>query len=200
MPEKLTENELWVLSFYRTSEINGALFFGRLARAMKPGPIQRDMTKHFSDESLHAWHWTACINKLGTDPLKLDQTYQDKYLEASGIPANLMEVLALTQTFEKRVIGQYARHSRIMGLQPQVLEVFGKIIDDEKWHIEWVGKALKGMEPEYGKDYIDATLKRYAQVDQEVYGAVLKEHQDRVDALLHRQGSQEESAACQWPT
>ena len=30
----LPEHELWMLSFYRTSEISGALFFGRLARSL----------------------------------------------------------------------------------------------------------------------------------------------------------------------
>ncbi len=97
------ENELWILSFYRTSEISGALFFGRLARTMKPGEIQRDMTKHFSDESMHAWYWTACIEKLGAHALKLEQSYQDQYLAAAGLPVNIMEVLAITQVFEKRV-------------------------------------------------------------------------------------------------
>jgi len=184
MANKLTENELWILSFYRTSEISGALFFGRLARSMKPGQIQRDMTKHFSDESQHAWYWTSCMQRFGTFPLKLSQAYQDKYLEAAGMPANLMEVLAITQTFEKRVIAQYALHSRVPGLKPEIAETFTKIMEDEKWHIEWVGEALKRMEPEYGKSYIDDTLKRYWKADKEVYGAVLKEHEDRVQDLL----------------
>ena len=65
----IDENELWILSFYRTSEISGALFFGTLARSMRPGPIQHDMTKHFSDEALHSWYWTSCINNLGAQPL-----------------------------------------------------------------------------------------------------------------------------------
>ena len=30
----LAENDRWLLSFYRSSEINGALFFGRIARAV----------------------------------------------------------------------------------------------------------------------------------------------------------------------
>ena len=57
----LSENELWLLSFYRTSEISGSLFFGKLARTLRPGPIQIDMTKHFADEANHAWYWTECI-------------------------------------------------------------------------------------------------------------------------------------------
>lgn len=190
MSEKLTENGIWILSFYRTSEISGALFFGRLARSMKPGPVQRDMTKHFADESQHAWHWTACLQRFGIFPLKLNQAYQDKYLEAAGMPANLMEVLAITQTFEKRVIGQYALHSRVPGLQPEIVETFDKIMKDEKWHIQWVGDALKRMEPEYGKSVIEETLERCRKADQEVYGEVLKEHEDRIgDLLQYRKGT-----------
>ena len=65
MDTPISENELWLLSFYRTSELSGALFFGRLARALRAGPIQRDLTRHFADESQHAWYWTRCIAELG---------------------------------------------------------------------------------------------------------------------------------------
>src|ERR1043166_5120509 len=65
MQNPIGENELWLLSFYRTSELSGALFFGRLARALRAGPIQRDLTHHFADESQHAWYWTRCIAELG---------------------------------------------------------------------------------------------------------------------------------------
>src|SRR3954468_19332221 len=106
-----SENERWLLSFYRTSEINGALFFGRLARSMRSGPMQADMTKHFSDESMHSWLWTECMGKLGVNPIKLRDAYQDSYLEAGGMPMNMMEVLAVTLVFERRVVGQYVTHS-----------------------------------------------------------------------------------------
>src|SRR6267142_354827 len=104
----LDENQLWLLSFYRSSEISGSLFFGRLARSMKPSAIQADMTKHFSDEAQHAWFWTSCINRLGAEPIKLSSAYQDQYLTAAGAPSNMMEILAITQIFEKRVVNQYA--------------------------------------------------------------------------------------------
>lgn len=177
------ENELWILSFYRTSEISGALFFGRLAKSMKPGDIQRDMTKHFSDEALHAWYWTSCIESLGAQPLKLNEAYQDQYLITAGMPANLMEVLAITQIFEKRVINQYARHSQIPNIQPVVRETLNRIMDDEKWHIQWIREALRKIESEYGKDLIEATLKRFWEADQEVYQKTLKEHEERIQYL-----------------
>jgi len=181
----LTENELWILSFYRTSEISGALFFGRLARSLKPGAIQRDMTKHFSDEALHAWYWTSCIENLGAQPLKLSEAYQDQYLAAAGMPANLMEVLAITQIFEKRVIHQYARHRRVPNVPPRVRETLDKITEDEKWHITWIRDALKGMEPEYGKDLIEATLNRFWEADQEVYRKTMEEHEERIRHLIN---------------
>ena len=100
----VAENELWLLSYYRSSEINGALFFGRVARTVR-GPLQVDVTHHFADEASHARYWTQCISNLGHTAIKQNRSYQDQYLEAVGAPASLMEVMAITQVFEKRVIG-----------------------------------------------------------------------------------------------
>ncbi len=179
----LNENELWLLSFYRSSEISGSLFFGRLARSMKPGAIQTDMTKHFSDEALHAWYWTSCIDALGAKPIRLSSSYQDQYLTAAGAPSNLMEILAITQIFEKRVVHQYARHSQIEQIPTTVRETLSKIMVDEKWHIQWIHDALKFMEPDYGKDLIDRTLKRFWEADQEVYRKTTQEHEERLKHL-----------------
>lgn len=182
----ISENERWLLSFYRTSEISGALFFGQLAKSMKPGPIQRDMTRHFSDESQHAWYWTACLEKLGAHPLKLNSSYQDQYIAAAGVPANLMEVFAITQIFERRVINQYAHHSRVPNLQPEVRETLNRIMEDEKWHIKWIREALKQMEPEYGEEIINATLKRFLEADRQVYRNTIQEHEERISDLLEK--------------
>ena len=178
------ENELWVLSFYRTSEISGSLFFGRLARCLGAGPVQRDMTKHFAAEARHAWYWTSCIEQLGAKPLKLVDAYQDQYLAAVGSPANLMEVLAITQVFERRVIHQYALHSRVRGIHPAVKQTLIEISADERWHIHWVKEALRSMEQAYGKTCIEQTLQRFRQADEEVYSTTMKEHEDRVRHLI----------------
>jgi len=180
----LTENERWILSFYRTSEINGSLFFGRLAKSLPPGPIQHDMTKHFSDEGRHAWYWTSCLRTLGAEPLRLDETYQDRYLVAAGLPTNLMEILAITLVFEKRVIGQYALHRGTPGVQPEIGDTIARIMEDEKWHISWVSAAIERLKPEYGADRVDETLRRFHEADQQVYESVLREHHDRLDELI----------------
>ena len=180
----MDENEKWILSFYRTSEITGALFFGRLAKSMKPGPIQRDMTKHFSDESLHAWYWQKCLEDLNEKPIKLRESYQDQYLETAGMPVNIMEVLAITQIFEKRVIQQYAIHSQALDLNPLIRNTFEQIMQDEKWHIEWVGKALKSLESEYGKELVEQTIRKFSKADKEVYEKTMNEHEERLQKIL----------------
>lgn len=178
----LSDNDRWLLSFYRTSEINGALFFGRVARTIR-GPLQADVTHHFADEAAHASYWTRCLQELGQAPIKLARGYQDRYLEAVGLPANLMEIMAITQVFEKRVIGQYREHLRYSGTHPAVRRTIERIMQDERWHIAYVRDALAGMAESYGAAEIEATLARFAAADREVYAETLAEYGERIAFL-----------------
>lgn len=180
----LSEDELWALSYYRTSEINGSLFFGRLARTLKPSAIQHDLTKHFADEAQHAWYWTDCLDRLGARPIKMSDAYQDQYLEAAGLPVNLMEIMAITLVFERRVINQYARHLSVPTVRVEVKETIERIMEDERWHVQWVRDALTDMEGRFGKDTITETLRRYRQADRDVYAHTLAEHEARLGFLL----------------
>jgi hypothetical protein len=101
-----------------------------------------------------------------------------------------MEVLAITQIFERRVINQYALHSRMPGLQAEIKETLDRIMVDEKWHIEWVRAALKRMEPEYGESTIDATVRRFWEADQEVYRKTMLEHEARVQSVMRAREGQ----------
>lgn len=180
----MNDSDRWILSFYRHSEISGALFFGRLARSFRPGPIQRDMTHHFADESQHARYWTQALEDMGGKPERVRQAYQDQYLDACGLPTNVMEVLAITRVFEARVIGQYQMHSRVPDLHPVIKGTIDRIMEDEKWHIEWVGKALKDMEKDYGADVVQSTVQRYKEADEDVYQKTIQEHADRLRDIL----------------
>jgi hypothetical protein len=172
----------WLLSYYRSSEINGALFFGRVARTIR-GPLAADVTHHFADESAHASLWTRCLSDLGLEPIKIGQAYQDQYLAAIGVPANLMEIMAITQVFERRVIGQYRLHLRHQDTHPAVRATIERIMLDERWHISYVSDALAAMESRYGAGTVEATLRRFAAADQEVYAKTLSEYADRADFL-----------------
>ena len=182
------ENTLWLLSFYRSSEISGALFFGRLAGVLCDSPIQRDLSRHFAEESQHAWYWTRCIDELGAKPLRLDAAYQDRYLAAAGIPANLMEVLALTQVFEQRVIRQYAVHSRLRGMSPIIRATLLRIMQDEKWHVRWVREALESMAREHGRPAVEQARRRFLAADAEVFRSTYREHAERVQHIFDHTG------------
>lgn len=181
---QLTENELWLLSFYRSSEIAGALFFGRLARLLRPGAIQMDMTQHFADEAQHAALWTRCIGELGHQPLKLRESYQDAYLEAAGLPVNVMEILSITHAFERRVAKQYGDHARaVAALHPSVTATLERIIADERWHLSWVRKALKDCEARYGAELVSSTMRRHIEADGIVFEKLLAEQAERMGEL-----------------
>lgn len=180
----LTDDELWVLSFYRTSEIAGALFFGRLARILRPGEVQGDVTQHFADEATHAALWTRCINDLGAHPIKMREAYQDAYLEETGLPINLMEILSITHAFERRVAKQYSLHEKaVAGIHPQVAATLRRIIADERWHLSWVRRALTDLEPRYGADRVRATVARHIEADRAVFGRLADAHQERMEAI-----------------
>ncbi|HVK98696.1 MAG TPA: ferritin-like domain-containing protein [Dongiaceae bacterium] len=183
----MNDNDRWIVSFYRNSEISGAQFFSRLARVLPAGPIQFDLTKHFADESQHAWYWTKALGDMNLDPIKMTFAYQDHYLEAAGIPTNVMEILALTMVFERRVISQYARHARVRDIHPAVQHALHTIMEDEKWHIQWVGDALKQMEDKFGAERVKNTYERFRKADEEVYGRMIAEHGERVGHILDKQ-------------
>jgi hypothetical protein len=124
---------------------------------------------------------------MGMEPIKMTFAYQDHYLEAAGMPTNIMEILAITQVFERRIISQYARHSRVRDLNPAIKGTLDLIMEDEKWHIHWVGEALKQMEEKFGADRVESTYERYRKADEEVYRRMITEHDDRVGHILDKQ-------------
>jgi len=178
----LNENELWLLSFYRLSEINGAQFFAQLARNIRQPDIQHNLTRHFSEEAQHAWFFSDCLKQLGHEPLKITKTYQD-YISDAGVPANLMEILAVTHVFERRVINHYAKQTRMPNQHPLVKETLERIKLDEHWHLKWVNQALKEMEPVYGKETIKDTIQRHQEIDNAIYQKLLTEYEQRFSHL-----------------
>jgi len=178
---QLSENELWVASFYRSSEMSGAMFFGRVARTIR-GPLQKDVTHHFADESAHASYWTDCIDSLDQRAIPMRDAYQDRYMEAVGVPASLMEVMAITLVFEKRTIGHYNQHLRQENTPAPVRATIEKIMLDERWHVRYVREALQDMEKRYGKQEIEDTLARYTAADTEIYGKAMAEFAERFAA------------------
>ncbi|MCP5245548.1 MAG: ferritin-like domain-containing protein [Burkholderiales bacterium] len=187
--DTLKEQDRWMMSFYRYSEINGALFFGKIAAMLPPGPIQTDLNKHFADESMHSWYWTKAMEALDYKPIKIRNAYQDAYLEAGGLPVNMMEILALTNVFEKRVLKQYFHHMKLPGIHPVIKDTIELIAEDEKWHIQWINKALDDMREKYGADKVNRKIQHYKNADEEIYRNFVIENQQRLDYVMHKSAS-----------
>ena len=58
---EISENDLWILSYYRESELAGALIMGRLARETDDDDLRVHLTEHCAEEANHAWLWTKTI-------------------------------------------------------------------------------------------------------------------------------------------
>lgn len=178
----MTDSDRWLLSFYRASEIQGALFFGRLARTLRDERVLLDMTAQFEDEARHARLFTDCLHELGASPWDIGRAYQDAYLDAAGLPRDLLEVLALTHVFERRVMRQYASHRRLPGLDPRIACTLEEVMRDERRHVAWTAAALEGMRAD-SPERIDAALRRFREADELVHHDALAAWQQGMTEL-----------------
>ena len=139
---QISENDLWILSYYRESELAGALVMGKLARETDDDELRVNLTQHCAEEAHHAWLWTETILKVGGTPKRVAETYQTRYYAEIGMPASLLEILTLTQVFERRVIRHFRAHLKWPKVHPAVAETLHRMIEDEVGHISWVKDRL----------------------------------------------------------
>jgi rubrerythrin len=164
--------EVWVLSYYRASELAGALLFGRLARRTTDRELAVFLTEHFAEEARHAWLWTDTLRRLGHLPIPITETYQSRYARAVGLPTSMPELLALTSVFEERIYRHFSLHARRPDTHPLVRETLGGMLRDEDGHLDWVRTKLA----EYAaRGLVDpaALARRYQEVDERIYGEVI---------------------------
>lgn len=169
---EVPRSELWIMSYYRVSEIAGAMLFGKVARRIKDETLRVLMSRHFADEARHAWVWTDAIVKVGGIPLEIPNTYQSRYGAEVGLPTSELELLGITQIFEKRVIQQYRAHQKRKGIHPVVAAALKDIMSDEQWHLKWVKDQLKALEKQHGKQAVADTVERYREIDERVYAEI----------------------------
>ena len=99
---EISENELWLLSYYRESELAGALLMGRLARETDDDDLRVRLTEHCAEEARHAWAWTETILKVGGSPKHVSETYQSRYHAAVGNRLAQHPVSAFTLRHEQQ--------------------------------------------------------------------------------------------------
>ena len=180
---QISENDLWILSYYRESELAGGLIMGRLARETDDDDLRVHLTEHCAEETMHAWLWTQAILKVGGTPKRVAETYQTRYYAEIGMPASMLEVLTLTQVFERRVIRHFRAHLKWPDVHPAVAETLQRMIEDEVGHISWVKDRLDRYAAEKGDALVAETMRRFTEVDERVYEAAMRYRDNARDLL-----------------
>src|SRR5687768_11761270 len=132
-----TRNLAWKLNWYRQSELEGALLLGRMVRVAETGELVARLTKHCADEARHAQLWTECVIDLGLPFIRIHRSYQSLFLDHGGAPTRLIDVLAFTQIFERRVHKRFHDEIADPTLPDAARTTFLTMIHDEKDHLEW---------------------------------------------------------------
>ena len=160
--------ELAWLNFYRASELQGGLVLGTLAQRVRDGALASALLRHSAEEIEHARVWTETLLAVGGAVHPAPRTYQEGYARELGPPRTILEVLALTQVFERRVWRHFTRHLRRSGTHPLVRSTLQRMLDEERGHLSWVRRWLDA------RPDADALLARYSAVDERVYQQYLQ--------------------------
>jgi len=84
----------------------------------------------------------------------------------------LLEVLALTQIFERRVVRHFKAHLAWPGTHPEVARTLQQLIDEEVGHIRWVKDRLDAYGAIHGELVVREMLDRFQRIDEQVYNGL----------------------------
>jgi demethoxyubiquinone hydroxylase (CLK1/Coq7/Cat5 family) len=170
-----SNSEVALLNFYRASELHGGLLLGQMVRRARDPGLILNLTRHSAEEVMHAQLWTETIIAIGGRPAPVRETYQTRYAEEVGTPLTMLEILALTQVFERRVYRHFTEHLRRPGVQPAVAATLRRMLDEERGHLTWVKRWLD-MQAAVRPTEVREVMRRYAEVDESVYAAISVEY------------------------
>jgi len=164
----LTDRELWLLNFFRNSELHGALLMGRLARIPQTPELLSNITRHCATEAHHAALLTELIAGLGGTIDPRVRTVQEHYSREGGVPTELVDILVLSQTLEHRVLVTYRQQIDAPGLNHQIREVLEEILREEEEHGGgeecWLEQALRRLPAAQ----VQESRRRWHEVDRKV--------------------------------
>ncbi|HWL39688.1 MAG TPA: ferritin-like domain-containing protein [Gemmatimonadaceae bacterium] len=173
--------EIALLNFYRASELHGGLILGQMVRRTRDPELILRLTQHSAEEVMHAQLWTETIISVGGRPAPVRDTYQTRYAEAVGTPISMLEILALTQIFERRVYRHFTLHLRKPDVHPIVAGTLKRMLEEEKGHLTWVKHWLDAQSVTRANEVRDV-LKRYELADERIYAAISAEYGWRLAA------------------
>ena len=138
-----TRNLAWKLNWFRQSELEGALLLGRMAGTVGDGGLVARLTRHCAEEAEHSRLWCGVIEELGLPQIRIFRSCQSFYLDVSGPPRTLLEVLCFTQIFERRVHRRFHGESRDPATPAAARAAYERMMEDEKDHLAWVAEWLR---------------------------------------------------------
>jgi hypothetical protein len=165
----VTDRELWLLNFYRNSELHGALLMGRLARTVSEPDVVLHATRHCATEARHAAMLSETIARLGRRIDPQIQTVQQHYSAKGGIPTALVDLLVLSEVLEHRVLTTYRAHVARDDVHPEVQRTLLAILHDmeSEDHGEagsWIERALETRP----REVVDVAARRWRTIDEAV--------------------------------
>ena len=167
------EKQVLIFSFYRDAELRGARLLFNLLGHLKDADAQLKMSKHLADETRHAWLWTKRIADLGGAPILIEDGYQRRLGLRTGVPKNIVDLLALTVVVEERALSRYVAHAALPEVDEATQEVLKAVTEDESWHLSWIEKKMREMARAEGNERrAEEALERYRAIDREVYATL----------------------------
>ena len=97
------------------------------------------------------------------------------------MPISMLEILALTQVFERRVYRHFTEHMRHPDVHPVVAATLSRMIDEERGHLIWVKRWLDKQSARRPEE-VREVMRRYAAADERVYAAISAEYGWRLAA------------------
>jgi bacterioferritin (cytochrome b1) len=172
-----------LFSYYRDAELRGADLILRLINRTDDLDLQEKLTRHLADETNHAWLWTERIRALGGAPVRIDDGYHRHLRRKTGLPATLLDLLALTYVVEERASKRYEEHAARPDVDPETLKALTEMRTDEEWHLAWVAEKLKELEQSEGAEKVATTLNRYRALEAEAFAEMLADEQKALREL-----------------
>jgi bacterioferritin (cytochrome b1) len=168
-----TDRELWVLSFYRNSELHGALLMGRLARTLTDTNLLVHVTRHSATEARHAAMLSETIAALGGSIDPHVTTVQEYYSAKGGVPVSLIDLLVLSEVLEHRVLATYRAHLTRADVAPPVRQCLTEILhemeeEEDGEHAGWLDEALRA----HPQAAVETASQKWHAIDADVAGEV----------------------------
>ena len=100
-----------------------------------------------------------------------------------GVPATLLELLALTYVVEERSGKRYEEHATRPDVDADTLKALHEMRVDEDWHLTWVGEALSELGKKEGTEKLSAALARYRAAEAEAFTEMLANEQKALQEI-----------------